>query len=156
MCIRDRLRNNAVSDPAQFVRLPLADNAYVYYMLGRADNWLMPEYRTISEVSGQVEKEMPEFEMFVPAREAQASGFIETNLVSRNETLLSSQSKAANISPEMKQHIQRLIDKTSMPWSEIAEAVGLASEKYTTFKAVVAELGYDTSIRRSTRKGGQS
>lgn len=52
------LRNNAVSDPAQLVRLPLADNDYVYYMLGRADNWALPEYRKGSVVVEQDEMEL--------------------------------------------------------------------------------------------------
>jgi len=145
------LRNNAVSDPAQFVRLPMADNAYVYYMLGQADNWLMPEYRTISEASDQAEMNLPEFETFAAAREAQAGGFIEADIVSRNETASISMQKVALVSPEIKKTIQRMINTTTMSWSEIAEKVGLASEKYTTFKAVVAEMGYDTSVRRGGR-----
>lgn len=142
------LRNNSVSDPAQLVRLPLADNAYVYHMLGKADNWRIPEYRIVSEEQESVEMKMPEIETFGMASSEQAADFVETNNVSRNEMLSSSESRAANVSIETKRMIQRLINGTSMPWSEIAEKVGLASEKYVVFKAVVTELGYDTSVRR--------
>jgi len=145
------LRNNAVSDPAQLVRLPLADNEYVYYMLGRAENWSLPEYRIISGVDDQGEKDPPEIETSSATWSEQGTGILETKLVSRRETPLSPQQKAANVSPETKRHIQRLIDKTSMPWSDIAEAVGMASEKYSTFKAVVADMGYNTSVRRGGR-----
>jgi hypothetical protein len=39
------LRNNKVMPKAELVRLPYADNDYAYYMLGRADDWQLPEYR---------------------------------------------------------------------------------------------------------------
>jgi hypothetical protein len=140
-----------VSDPAQLVRLPLADNAYVYYMLGRADDWQLPEYRTVSMVNDQAERNQPILETFALASEATRDTGIETHNVSRNETILSV--KVASVPLETKQQILRLIEKTSLSWSAIAEQVRMASEKYELFRAVVTELGYDTSIRRG-RKGG--
>jgi hypothetical protein len=149
------LRNNAVCDPAQLVRLPYADNAYVYYMLGRAEEWRLPEYRIVSTEEEPVETNLPASEMIEAARQATGGELVERNPVSRKETASSSHEQAANVSIETKRMIQRLITTTSLPWGEIAETVGLASEKYPLFRAVVADMGYDTSIRRSTRKGGQ-
>ncbi len=150
------LRNNAVSDPAQLVRLPLADNEYVYYMLGRADNWRLPEYRMVGEIvsgdPGQGEIEMPAIETIAATSGEQPGDYPN---VSRNETPASSNQRAANVSLEMKRMIQRMINTTALSWSAIAEQVGMGGEKYSTFRAVVAELGYDTSIRRGGRKGGQ-
>lgn len=150
------LRNNAVSDPAQLVRLPLADNEYVYHMLGRADNWRLPEHRIVSEVvssdPGQDEIDMPALETIAAASGEQPGDYPN---VSRNEMPASSNQRAVNVSGEMKRMIQRLINTTSLSWSAIAEQVGMSGEKYSTFRAVVAELGYDTSIRRGGRKGGQ-
>ena len=143
------LRNNSVSDPAQLVRLPLADNDYVYYMLGRADNWALPEYRANVEiVSGQLVAEetfMPALETFRSASEEQSADY---RNVSRNETPASVAQKPLNVSDETKRLVQRMINTTALSWSAIAEQVGMGGEKYSTFRAVVAEMGYDTSVRR--------
>lgn len=45
------LRNNESVPQAELVRLPYADNAYIYYMLGRADTWMLPEFRQRQEYS---------------------------------------------------------------------------------------------------------
>lgn len=42
------LRNNEVCPQAELVRLPLVDNDSVYYLLGRADDWTLPEFRNVS------------------------------------------------------------------------------------------------------------
>lgn len=39
------LRNNETAPKAQLVRLPYANNDYGYYLFGRADNWVLPEFR---------------------------------------------------------------------------------------------------------------
>jgi hypothetical protein len=39
------LRNNESVPQAELVRLPYANNEYIYYMLGRADTWMLPEFR---------------------------------------------------------------------------------------------------------------
>lgn len=44
------LRNNESVPQAELVRLPYADNAYVYYLLGRADTWILPEFRARNTV----------------------------------------------------------------------------------------------------------
>ncbi len=45
------LRNNQVAQQAELVRLPYANNEYAYYMLGRADDWTLPEFRDGKHVS---------------------------------------------------------------------------------------------------------
>ena len=146
------LRNNSVSDPAQLVRLPYADNDYTYYMLGRADTWALPGFRTVSIDSDPNETTAPLLEAISTTR-AEASEPLD--LISRNETDTSVRDAAAAVSSERKEQIRRLVEKTTMSWGEIASAVGMASEKYVVFREVCRQMGYDTSARRD-RKGGKS
>jgi hypothetical protein len=146
------LRNNSVSDPAQLVRLPYADNDYTYYMLGRADTWTLPGFRTVSMDPDPTETAAPLLETVSTARGETSEPL---DLVSRNETEASVKAAAAAVSSETKEQIRRLIEKTTMPWREIASAVGMASEKYVVFREVCRQMGYDTSTRRD-RKGGKS
>ncbi len=143
------LRNNSVSDPAQLVRLPYADNDYTYYMLGRADTWALPGFRAVSLDDSAHETTAPLLETVPSAR---GETLEQSSTVSRNETDASVKVAAAAVSRETREHIRRLIEKTNMPWREIASAVGMASEKYVVFREVCRQMGHDTSARRD--RGG--
>jgi hypothetical protein len=62
------LRNNEALPHAELVRLPLADNEFVYYLFGRADEWMLPEYRSRKQQE-RYEEEYPEMEELQPKKE---------------------------------------------------------------------------------------
>ena len=131
------LRNNSVSDPAQFVRLPMADNDYVYYMLGRAEDWRLLDDRNfprnfskdelarkVSEISADV----PESgEQLSERGSAQGvSPFLEMSSVEREIVVPS----------EMRERIIALHHK-GFKRTQIRDATGLNGEEYKMVKAVL-------------------
>lgn len=146
------LRNNAVSDPAQLVRLPHADNEYVYYMFGRADDWRLSEYRIVSE---SVSNGIPPTELFLEEEGTnvgaeQAGG----ESVSETKGRTSVIEAAAAVSNETRRRILRDI-KRGNSYRQVAANVGMSGGSYTVFQQVCKDLGYDTSQRNPHSKGGK-
>lgn len=146
------LRNNAVSDPAQLVRLPLADNDYVYYMLGRADQWHLPEFRTASAfVSEEQALDETAGETDTARLEAGPAGW---NAVSETGGQASVIGAAETVSKETKRRILRDIER-GYPYRQVAANVGMSGGGYAIFQQICKEMGYDTSKRNPHSKGGK-
>jgi hypothetical protein len=148
------LRNNATCDPAQVVRLPYADNESIHYLLGKADEWTLPNSRTGDEtvspdqIAGETECLLPE--TVSPAWGNEGATF---GAVSPEEVSQSVKEAAAAVSEETRRIIKRLIDGTDLVWREIAQKVGLAGKKWMVFQEVCRQMGYDTSKPRRKQGG---
>jgi hypothetical protein len=148
------LRNNAACDPAQVVRLPYADNESIRYLLGSADEWTLPDARTVSETvspdqdAGETERLLPE--TVSPAWETEGATF---GAVSPEEVPASVKEAAAAVSEETRRIIKRLVEGTDLIWREIAQKVGLAGKKWMVFQEVCRQMGYDTSKPRRKQGG---
>lgn len=175
------VRNNSVAMPAQPVRLGNANNEYTYYMLGRADEWHLPEYRTVSEVVDDRESTQPlqavNLDNRSQERQSSVTQFFTGSAaprenVSRNETsgdALNENEQAPNVSSETQLDIKALaakVDreqraliertlKTGLPLRDVARVVRMGSEQYPVFVQVCSELGIDTRKGNPYQARGQ-
>lgn len=171
------VRNNSVAMPAQIARLGHANNEYVYYMLGHADDWTVPEYRgTVSPRVEEAETTQPFAGLHGRTVVSEEPGMADDfsrgaqplgRTVSRNETgpLVSSSSEqppndrnepqidTSRVSSRDRELIVRAI-KQGDAFKKIAALVGLGSEQYPVFQAVCKELGFDTSKGNPYQKRG--
>jgi hypothetical protein len=148
------LRNTAKCEPAQVVRLPYADNASIYYLFGKANEWKLPEFRTVNATvsTGPLiqETQPPLLETVSPAYESEGAAF---GSVSVPEVPASVREAAQAVSGETRQIMRRLVEGSNFTWREIAQKVGLAGEKYGIFREVCRQMGYETSTPRRKQGG---
>lgn len=138
------LRQTSVCPTASLVRLPFPAPDYAVRMLGRADDWVLPELRNSSRKSGNghrnsaetgMETETP-LETAETTREATAEEIRNVFPVS-GEADVSTQ----DVSAETRETIKRLY-QGGMSLRDIAPLVGMPpGRKYKKFQHVCRELG---------------
>jgi hypothetical protein len=133
------LRNNESVPQAELVRLPYADNNYVYYMLGKADNWILPEFRD-RNVSGNV-RNQPEIRNI--------SDDFRNGLKSDNKpdygnlseiSIDGSIERSMSIEPEIRNQIIELRGQ-GLNRTEIRDEMHFSGEKFKIIKHVLDEEG---------------
>lgn len=124
------LRNNESCPQAELVRLPYAENMYTYYMLGRADNWVLPEFRK-QTVTGNLSQD---FERSMKSDEESIQG----NL-SKFQNAMQFEHKAS-VPAEIRNEIIRL-RKKGFNRTEIRDAMDLNGPDYWMVKQVLDEEG---------------
>ena len=125
------LRNNESCPQAELVRLPLADNMYIYYMLGKADNWCLPEFRK----RGNGKVETMETPIEADGNEIPDVG----NASPQTEELRIIESDSYGNA--IVETIKRLRFQQHMPFREIAPLVGMAGRKYEQFQRICEQEG---------------
>lgn len=131
------LRNNSVSDPAQLVRLPLADNEYVYYMLGRAEGWTLSEQEGVRKTFSREELGRKISEISEDGLEADEQHF-QGGFVRNLSTFLGRApvEREITVPAEIRDKIIALHHK-GFKRTQIRDAIGLNGEEYKMVKAVL-------------------
>lgn len=129
------LRNNESVPQAELVRLPYANNDYVYYMLGRAETWMLPEFRQRNgnrNVPGNIS--VPQD--FRNAQEQPVKPFYDSVPdVPENEA-----STLNSVSSEEQEQIINLA-KAGVPRREMCLAMGKGKAYYSVIKQVLDQEG---------------
>ena len=127
------LRNNEASPVAQLVRLPYAENEFVYYMLGRADTWMLPEFRNSRRnvpENGNISQDFRNGE-----EQPGESLYAAVPDVPENEA-----STLNTVDTEEREQIIRLA-KVGVPRREMCLALGKGKYYYETVKQVLDSEG---------------
>jgi hypothetical protein len=131
------LRNNAAVPQAQLVRLPYAENNYCYYMLGHADDWVLPEFRNVSRNFRTEELSRNISDDFGNTVKSDIEPIESGNLKLQGETNVK---RKIDVPPETRNEIIRL-RKRGFNRTEIRDAIGFNGEQFKIIKQVLDEEG---------------
>lgn len=138
------LRNEESVKQATIVRIPLGTNEGTYYLLGKADNYVLPEGRSFQKRETPINDETTSVKRHETPIEADG----EESFHASDETAQASIGVSTEGVSDEKRHMIKRMYQEGMPLGKIARCVQLDGGRYTVFQQVCREERLDMKKAR--------